>query len=362
MSIKPIFIIGEMGRGGQERQLRYLLKEIKEAGNECSLVVWEPSEKYLKDIQEIESLGVKVLRHSHSGLSQKLRKTRRFVRVERGSLLQSYSFYLNFYTAILGILCSIPVIGAVRNRLFITYESCGLLKFFLSSLLPRKKISNNRLYQKGIRFPFLNVIYRHTMIVPNQLNMAGKVFHSRPLSDHLISCSIGRLYPEKDLFLLIDAIAAIRSKGLQIEHRHAGTGPLLGELKKHAQERGVADCFTFVGELQNIDEFLTNSSMFLHSSRAEGYPNVIMEAMANGRPILTTRCGDVEDLVLEGFNGYTVPIGDLNGFTQRLRYLIEHRDKLNQLGENSFTLAKQKFDMKNLMLDTYKAYTEFNLA
>lgn len=362
MSIKPIFIVGEMGRGGQERQLRYLLKEIRKAGKNCSLVVWEPSERYLKDIQEIEALGVRVLRHSHSGLRQKLSVTRRFVREESGSLLQAYSFYLNFYTCILGILCGIPAIGAVRNRLFITYESIGFLRFFLSSLFPRKKISNNRLYQKGIRFPFLNAMYRHTLIVTNQLDMAGKDFQYRPVSHQIISCSIGRLYPQKDLFLLIDAIAAIRSEGLGIEHRHAGKGPLLNELKKYALKRGVEDCFLFVGELDNVDEFLSDSSLFLHSSIAEGYPNVIMEAMANGKPILTTRCGDAEDLIEEGFNGFTVPIGDLKAFTEGLHYLIEHVNELNQFGQNSFTLAKKKFDLKNLMLDTYKAYANFNLT
>lgn len=359
--MKPVFIVGEMGRGGQERQLRYLLNEIRKKDQSCALVIWEPSEAYLKDVRELESIGISVLRHSESSIMKKLRNTRSFIKEQEGTLLQSFSFYLNFYAGILGILCGIPAIGAIRNRLFITYESDGGIRFFLSSVLPRLKISNNRLYQKGLSFPFLKLLYRRTQVVTNQLDMTPNSYLRKTPSDIIQTCSIGRLYPEKDLFLMVDAISRMIADGNSIQHKHAGKGPLLEELKSYVSSKGIEDYFNFVGELEDINEFLASSDLFLHSSRAEGYPNVIMEAMANGKPILTTRCGDAEDLVINDLNGFSVPVGDIDQYTEKLIYLVRNADKLEEFGRNSFKLAKEKFAIENLLLDTYAAYEKFGI-
>jgi len=361
MSFKPVFIVGEMGRGGQERQLTYLLNEIKREGQSCALVIWEPSDKYLDDIVALQSIGVEILRHTEPGVLRKIVKTRKFIKDNSGTLLQSFSFYMNFYAWLIGLFSRIPAIGAIRNRLFITHESDGIIRFFLSSLFPRKKITNNRLFKEGLKFPLINLLFRNTIIVTNQLDMSGRAYCKPNLSSVIKTCSVGRLYPEKNLFKLIDSISNMIEDGYLINHRHAGKGPLLKSLEAYVIEKKIESHFHFIGELGNVEYFLRSSDVFLHSARVEGYPNVIMEAMANSKPIITTRCGDAEDLVESDFNGFCVSIGNVEAFSIKLKYLLDNQGLIEKFGRNSFNLAREKFNLPNLRIDTFNAYRNFGI-
>ncbi len=270
--MKPVYLVGEMGRGGQERQLRYLLLEWRKLNQPCGLIIWVTNKEYDADLKELLEAGVDVLSQGSIGLINKFRLSRKFIKSNGGTLLHSYTFYLNFYTSILGWLCGIPAIGGIRNRLFITLELSGQMRFILSSLFPRKKIANNRLYQRDLRFPFSNWMYKNTQIVTNQLDMKNRPLAPVNPKNPIQSCSVARLYAEKDIPMLIEALRRAKLKtGFKFKHRHAGKGPLLDTLLSQVALAGLEEDIEFVGELENTTEFVQSADLFLHSARSEGY-------------------------------------------------------------------------------------------
>ncbi len=81
-----------------------------------------------------------------------------------------------------------------------------------------------------------------------------------------------------------------------------------------------------------------------------------MEALANGRPVLTTQCGDAEDLVQNGVNGYCVPVGDIGAYTEQLKLLLQNPEGLRKMGAESYRIAMEKFNLAKLAYDTRQAY------
>lgn len=136
---------------------------------------------------------------------------------------------------------------------------------------------------------------------------------------------VGRLVHLKGQSLLIDAAAALRAEGVDIELVLVGAGPKREELERQAQRLGVTDHVTFTGAVGQ-DEILDHyraASVFSLPSFAEGLPVVLMEAMAVGLPVVTTRIMGVPELVVDGVNGRLVAPGRLDELTDALRGLAE---------------------------------------
>jgi glycosyltransferase involved in cell wall biosynthesis len=116
---------------------------------------------------------------------------------------------------------------------------------------------------------------------------------------------LGRLVPEKGATLLIDALADVRSRGIDAELTMAGDGPLGDDLRKLAAQRGVGDHVTFPGVI-NQDEVVSlyrDHDVFCMPSLREGVPVVYMEAMACGLPVIAPRIMGIPELVEDGVSG-----------------------------------------------------------
>jgi len=111
----------------------------------------------------------------------------------------------------------------------------------------------------------------------------------------------GRLSCEKGFDLLIGALALCGNP--QIRLTILGEGPLLGDLMQLAQDRGVAPQVRFAGFQKNPYPFFARADAFVLSSRFEGFPNVVLEALACGTPVIATPApGGVRE-ILEGMEG-----------------------------------------------------------
>jgi len=137
----------------------------------------------------------------------------------------------------------------------------------------------------------------------------------RPADGPLLA--VGRLIPEKGMDVAIHACAAL-GRALVI----AGAGPERAALEARARTRS-ADV-RFAGRLDRAAlarAYDEASAVVLAARRGEGLPNVVLEAMAHGRPVVATPCAGTRDLLVDGANGLLVPAGDeaaLEGALRRL--------------------------------------------
>jgi glycosyltransferase involved in cell wall biosynthesis len=138
--------------------------------------------------------------------------------------------------------------------------------------------------------------------------------------------------------------------------RIVGDGPLRGSLKDQAEVLGVADRVEFLGYCDDIPALLTNATFVVHTSDDEGYPNVVMEAMACGRAVVATDAGDVPSLIEDGKTGFVVRRGDDATLCSCMETLMIDQELCRQMGEAGRVQAERLFGLDRLVSETLAAY------
>lgn len=135
--------------------------------------------------------------------------------------------------------------------------------------------------------------------------------------------SIGRLTEAKDYPTLLRAYAI---SGLRNSHRLVivGGGEQRGQTERLVEELGIADRVLLTGDMENPYHVLAGAGLFVLSSRWEGYPNVLLEAMALGVPIVSTDCDYGPAELLDGGRcGRLVPVGDVEALARAMESELE---------------------------------------
>ena len=125
---------------------------------------------------------------------------------------------------------------------------------------------------------------------------------------------VGHLVPVKALDVLLRAWSLLSrdpSAGAQARLVLIGEGPERAALERQARELGLADRVAFLGPQPQpvVADWIAAADLLTLPSHAEGSPNVVVEALASGRPVVASRVGGIPDLVAEGVNGLLVPAG-----------------------------------------------------
>lgn len=356
-----LYLVADLGNGGQERQLFYLVRSLQQQGKQVAVAVWDWShaDKYNQLLQE---LNISVLPIAGNGTRQKIKALSAVVKAHQPKVLHAFSFHLNFPAFVACLGKRTKAIGGIRSRFALYIGDSSLPVFLLSTFTPRYQVSNNSNYYKGFAGRWLHRLINKVHVVNNALDITAFPAHEARNEDAtILSASIGRLYPEKRIDLLIQVIKKLRDNGHNIIHHHAGDGPLLADMQQLVQDAKLEDAFIFSGVQADINAFLQQVDFLVHTSDHEGYPNVVMEAMASGRPVLTTDCGDASLLIQNGENGYVVPTGDVTSLTAKAETLINDRALRVQMGAKGRQQAEEKFSIAaftHKMLNVYNSITK----
>ncbi|WP_336933529.1 glycosyltransferase family 4 protein [Acinetobacter bereziniae] len=162
---------------------------------------------------------------------------------------------------------------------------------------------------------------------------------------------IGRLLKEKGVFELIQAIRIVKSKYPQayftilgaIDHQN------MGALKQEELDSLIAEkLFEYPGYVTNVNQWITDSSVFVLPSYREGVPRSTQEAMAIGRPVITTDVPGCRETVVDGVNGFLVPKWNPEALADKMCYFIENPEQVNIMGLESYKIAQEKFDAEKV--------------
>ncbi len=150
--------------------------------------------------------------------------------------------------------------------------------------------------------------------------------------DALVVGTTGRLTPVKGQRYLIEAAGKIVDKRLDTIFVFLGDGKLLGELKNMTFRLGIEENVRFPGWRQDVAEVMSIFDIFLLPSLNEGLGRVLVEAMALGKPLVASNVGGIPDLVVDGKNGFLVPVGDVETMAIRINDLLESAEKREKMG------------------------------
>ena len=136
---------------------------------------------------------------------------------------------------------------------------------------------------------------------------------------------------------------------------HAVLEPPLREL---VAALGVAERVRFLGFRPDVAALLPQLDVFVLPSTSEGFPLVVLEAMAAGRPVVATRCGGVEEMIADGEDGITVPIGDAGQLAAGICCLLADPRRAALLGDNARRRMRRQFSTKGMVAGYEQLYIE----
>ena len=246
----------------------------------------------------------------------------RMMQQGRFDVLQTFCHFSNIIGQPLGALAGIPIrVASQQNRLDALAPIVRLAdRLIANSPIPHRMVSvseSNRRYcieVQRIRPDKLRVIDNGIDFAdlpppaPTVIEqLRGELGLTR---ENFVVTMVARLHPQKDHECLLRAAAAVAGDLPAMRVLLAGAGALEAELAKRISALGLGAQVRLLGERRDVAAILALSDLFVLSSRWEGMPNAVLEAMAVGLPVLATRVDGIVDVVRDGETGILVPAGD----------------------------------------------------
>jgi glycosyltransferase involved in cell wall biosynthesis len=353
-----LYVVGQLGAGGLERQLYLLLQCMDRERYRPAVVVWSfrHNDTYVAHIQK---LGIPI--HSFPDTlagTGKLLAFRRLVLRTRPEVIHSYTFYTNFaaWWAALGTK-AIPI-GSLRSDLTFDQKGSGPLLGRLSARWPREQICNSFMAAKTARRAHSPFASRYLSVVRNGVDLQSFAKAPLPILGPVRIVGVGSLIPVKRWDRFLRVALNLKKRDIDFLMQIAGGGPLRESLERQARDLEMTDRVKFIGHADDIPGLMAMSTFLAHTSDVEGCPNVVMEAMACGRAVVAMAAGDIPSLVENGKTGFVVPRGDDAQFVERLATLITNRELCRQMGEAGRVKAQREFGLYRLVEETLNAYRE----
>jgi glycosyltransferase involved in cell wall biosynthesis len=167
--------------------------------------------------------------------------------------------------------------------------------------------------------------------------------------------TVGRIAAEKNQALLVRAMAPLLGPAARLIV--AGDGPLLPELTAQVAALGVADYVHLLGVRRDVPDVLNALDAFALSSDTEGLPLVVLEAMATGLPVISTRVGGVPTVLDDGQTGILVDVGDAAALRDRAAALCADPAASRVLGARARSAAVTRFSAERMQRDYLDLYT-----
>src|SRR5881394_2366207 len=327
-NLKVCFLAGTLEHGGAERQLYYILQALCKAGATPQLLSMDQGQFWENTIK---SLGVRVtfVGGRPSRLARLLRVLKE-VRKDPPEVLQSQHFFTNAYAGLAARQARISGIGAMRNDGRSEVRESGPFGGWLNLRIPRTIAANSQIaiqyaIAKGV--PNSRLYFLPNVVDTDWFKPAGPG-PKGPLK--LIA--VGRLVKQKRLDRFISILGRLRSEfGFDVRGLIVGPGcqteDLRPELEGQARSLGLfPDVVQFRGGVSDMRPVYQEAAICVLTSDFEGTPNVLLEAMASGLPVVATNVGGVPGIVRHGQTGFVLEADDLEGLIAAVVELVKHSE------------------------------------
>lgn len=180
----------------------------------------------------------------------------------------------------------------------------------------------------------VSVVYNPVVVPP---------LRELPRTEPIVLC-LGKLGQPKGTFDLLEAVARLRARGVEVHLRLAGDGEVEAA-RRRAAELGLADkvdLLGWIGPEERLRE-LAAARVLTLPSYFEGLPMSILEAMAAGLPVVTTPVGGIPDAVRDGIDGHLVAPGDIDALADRLGELLARPAQAREMGRVAHARVRDEF-------------------
>ena len=174
-------------------------------------------------------------------------------------------------------------------------------------------------------------------------------------NDDIVLISMGDLVLRKNYGLALNVVASCKNP--KLKYLICGEGPELDNLKEQAKNLNIEKQVMFLGYRNDIKELLKISDIFLFTSKQEGLPRSLMEAMAIGLPCVVSKIRGNVDLIENDKGGYLCALNNTAEFVERINKILDNPDMLEDMRKYNKEIIK-KYDVKVVKEEIKNIYKE----
>nr|WP_255578230.1 glycosyltransferase [Chitinophaga sp. sic0106] len=356
---KILFVITSLGFGGAESQLLGIIPALADRGYEISLLTIKT------DLGLLGRLDKRV-RHYDLGLNgaksilSAFRKLTQVIKKEKPDIIHTHLYHANLIGRFVKM--RYPAIRVINT----SHSNYDARKRVISPYLFYKLTSRWVDYHTAVSVPALELLHekgsidaRRSAVIYNAIDVDRFAMPAeKPAHPVFRWIAIGRLIEVKDYRNLFDALQLLLRSGMQFTVDIAGDGDLKHDLKAQVELAGLNRHVRFLGLVKNISQVLPDYDGYVISSRSEGMPMALLEAMSAGLPVTGTDVGGIRS-ILEGAGGGVVvaprdPVALGAGMTQLMK--MDH-DSRTKWGRQNADFVKDNFE-KSMILNTWETIYE----
>jgi glycosyltransferase involved in cell wall biosynthesis len=356
MSLSVVHVLDSLRLGGTEAQAVTLVRGLAERGV-ANHVVYFHSGPLASRLQTpgVTTEPIEVCGFARPGFARVVARLARSFRDRGADVVQSYGFYTNVPAVLAGRLAGVRVLVAGR-RGFGTHLTPAQRRVdrFACRLAHRTVVNAAALRARLVEEDGLRP--DRIVIIPNCVAERGPV---TPAHDPIVGM-VANFRPPKDHTTFLHAAARVVETVPTAEFHLVGAGPEEAAARALAEALGLGDRVRFLGALEPdaVWTALNRFAVAVLSSRSEGMPNAVLEAMAAARPVVATAVGDVPALVRDGVTGVLVPAGDAEALGTAVGRILKDPALAADLGAAARRQALSAYGparMTDAFLDLYRA-------
>lgn len=314
-------VIGQLLVGGAERHVVNLLNAMPTV--ERSLIIVGGRDRPGVSLRASldPAIPVERLPIRRSKLPGGIRRLVQLFREQRFDVVQSHMLWSNFCAAVAARLAGVPVIITTEHGedRWKTTHHRWVERAVISRLADRRFCVSEAILRR--RHESDGVPAERLLLVPNGTGVPAEPVTAVERATLTIG-TVGRAVPEKDHGNLVAAVRQLADRGCSLRVVVVGDGPELDAVKTRVDHTGLTDLFEFPGMVEDVERWYREFDVFVLSSRQEGQPVALLEAMAIGLPCVATDVGAIATTLESGREGTVVEPGSPTALAKGLlRYL-----------------------------------------
>jgi glycosyltransferase involved in cell wall biosynthesis len=363
--VRLLYVVGNFVAGGAERHLLELWSRIDRSAFDVEIACFRREGQFL---DEVERIGWPV-RDLHMGRriydlagARALWALGGHVRRFRPHVIHGYLFGPNLFAVLAGKALGVPVVAVAKRNVdaFETPRQAQLQRFVHRAATHVTAVSE----AVADTVVAMGVPRARITVIPNGVD-ASRFERVTPARDELgfnggsqVVGSVGCLAVRKDYGTLLEAFAILGERHPAARLVLVGDGPERAMLEERARALAIDARVRFLGERPDVDRLLPAMDVFVLSSREEGIPNALLEAMAAGRPAVATAVGGTREVLTDGETGWLVPAASPPALAAALSEALSRPDEARRRGDRARREARERLGIDGMVRSHERFYRQ----
>ena len=334
--MKVMHILPDIGVGGAEKFVIDLVEsKVFQKMNIIIVSLYPNTSTIFSNYCKSNEINIVYLNKTIGFDLRTVRNLRKLIKTAKPDVIHTHRYVLPYTILAMLFNKKIKVVHTIHNQAEKELSKNGiklqrLIYFFkrIETVAISDKISDS-----------FKILYKRkaSAIIYNGIN-TKKYWSSQSKKYDLIH--VGRFSEQKNHILLLEIIEQLKIKSAELSVAFVGDGELLAEIMLIAKSKGITQNIEFLGIRKDIPALLADSKIFVLSSKWEGNPLVILEAISSGIPVVTTDVGGIPDVVTHKLNGYLYSIDNSLAAVRYIENLLNNSDEYEKISKNNISRKK----------------------